>query len=79
MNTCLDCGAPTMGVRCRKDNGRFIALQAARDMAVEDAELLASGITGDRLATRLNITREAAFRRLRRARERQALLLSAER
>ena len=74
MSRCIDCGAPTSGVRCRKHNGLFIALQAARELDAEDREILESGVSGDRLAERRHVSRSAAYRRIADAKRRQALL-----
>lgn len=78
MNICVDCGAPCLGVRCRKDNGRLQALEAARALAVEDAELIRmvadEGLSAERLGARLGISKPGAHKRLTKARKRQALL-----
>lgn len=66
-----------MGVRCRRCNGKFIALEAARAMAEEDAALLAEGISGERLAERRNVSKPAAYRRIQDAKRRQQLLREA--
>lgn len=77
-NYCVDCGKATSGARCRPCNGRYIALQAAREMAEEDAQILAEGLSGDRLAERRGVSRTAAYRRIADARRRQKLLAAAE-
>lgn len=74
MNNCVDCGLPCSGLRCRKDNGAFIALRTALDFDVADRALLEENPSGDRLAERLNISRPMAYRKLADARRRQALL-----
>ena len=79
MTQCLDCGKPSMGVRCRNCNGRFIQLETARRMAPTDRQLLAEvagGLTSDRLAARTGVSRAAAWKRIRGARRRQASLAS---
>lgn len=61
----------------RQCNGHQTAVGFARDMADEDAGLLrevAAGLTSQRLATRLNVSRQAATNRINRARSRQRLL-----
>lgn len=73
-NLCVDCGLPSMGVRCRACNGKAIRRTAAEALSARDSALLASGIDGAALAERDGITRQAAFKRIRDARRRQALL-----
>lgn len=74
MNECIDCGEPTHGLRCRRDNGRWAALQSARAHAASDARLLAEGLSGDRLAVRLGVSKQRGYAILRNARKRQALV-----
>jgi len=78
MNACIDCGAPCLGVRCRKDNGKLQAIEAARALDAEDRTLLAmvsgEGLSAERLGHRLGISKPGAHKRLVKARRRQALL-----
>lgn len=78
MNNCVDCGAPCLGERCRRDNGKHEALKAARQHADADVALLTmvrdEGLSAERLAHRLGISKPGAHRRLVRARKRQKLL-----
>ena len=73
---CTDCGAPTSGVRCRADNGRHQAIQAA--LALEDADealltMRADGLSADRIALRLNVSRNRVYQKVRAARRRERL------
>lgn len=77
-NRCVDCGAPTSGLRCRTCNGKHIALTTALQFEEADRALLAEGISGDRLAERLNVSRPRAYARLREARARQQLVRDAK-
>lgn len=78
---CMDCGMPTSGIRCRKCNGRAIALEAAHTLAERDAEIVRLAdeerLSPARLGLRYNISRQAAGNLLKRARARQKLLADA--
>lgn len=76
-NRCVDCGGPTSGLRCRSCNGKHIALEAALQFDEADRALLAEGISGDRLAERLHVSRPRAYARIREARARQQLVRDA--
>ena len=77
-NHCVDCGRPTSGVRCRVCNGRYTAEQAARQAEQDDRALVAlvddEKLSVARVGVRLGISRQAANRRVRKARSRLALL-----
>ncbi len=73
-NYCIDCGAATSGARCRPCNGKFIALEAARDFDAEDRAILEEGVSGERLADRLGLSRQRGYTRIKDARRRQELL-----
>lgn len=76
--TCLDCGKDSRGLRCRKCNGAFIALEAARAAQPDDALLLdlreREKLSHARIAARLGITASRVSQRLRDARRRQKVL-----
>lgn len=77
--TCLDCHTATVtGVRCRKCNGRYIAVQHAIDLKAQDRALISmvesEGLTAARLGDRLGVSRVAAELRIKGARKRQRLL-----
>lgn len=77
INECIDCGAPTSGLRCRPCNGKAIQRHWAQEMEAHDVALLqevADGLTPGRLAVRLGKSRVWAYRTLSKARRRQAVL-----
>ena len=76
-NHCIDCGNPTSGLRCKPCNGRLIAREWAERRNVSDASLLAevaAGLTAQRLAVRLDRSRQWATVCIKKAQRRQALL-----
>ena len=77
-NVCADCGKPALGTRCRACHGLSQKVEAAEAMAPEDKELLRlvdeDHLSAERVATRLGISRQWATRKIKKARERQALL-----
>ncbi|HEY6568566.1 MAG TPA: hypothetical protein VI341_13705 [Actinomycetota bacterium] len=76
MSSCVDCGRPTGGIRCRPCNGRLIAATALAQMADADRELLRQvdeeGLDGGRLAIRLGVSRTRAYKKIAEARAREA-------
>lgn len=79
MNICIEpgCDRETRGLRCKPHNGQLIALTWARRMDEHDRQLLSdvqSGLTAQRLAVRLNRSRQWATRMIEKARRRQNLL-----
>jgi hypothetical protein len=77
-NFCIDCGAPTGGVRCRPCNGLHLALEAARALDEEDRSIIEmverEKLTANRLGERLGVSGVWAHQKLVNARRRQALL-----
>lgn len=74
--TCIDCGRPTAGgLRCRTCHGRELARRALSATADDDQALLAmvsdEGLTGNRLAVRLGVSRVRAYGKIRLARRRE--------
>lgn len=74
MASCIDCGNPTGGKRCKTCHGRFLAEQALDETAARDAELLqmvdVEGVSGTRIAARFGISRARASQKIAQARER---------
>lgn len=80
MNKCIDCGTATTGKRCVKHRFEQEALNAARALSLADRELLrlrGEGLSLSRIGTRMGITPQRVFQRLRDAERRQALLATA--
>lgn len=77
--TCLDCGTPTTGDRCRKHHGAWLRIQAAREFEARDREMLRQvaeeGLTPARLAVRHGWSRQYAALQIKKARARQTLLV----
>lgn len=76
-NLCIDCGNPTGGIRCKPCNGKQTARVWAESLASQDAALLAevaAGLTAQRLAVRMDRSRQWADRTIKKAKRRQALL-----
>lgn len=75
-NTCIDCGKPAGGLRCKACHGKFIAAQALAATASRDAEVLTmvddEKLSGQRLASRLGVSRTRARTMIRNARNREA-------
>lgn len=77
-NFCEDCGRPALGLRCRLCNGKRIKLETAKEHAEADAALLAEGISGDRLAIRLGVSKARGYGLIRNAQRRQQVLREAK-
>jgi predicted DNA-binding protein (UPF0251 family) len=76
---CLDCGKDVItGIRCRNCNGAFIKREHASRMEEDDRALMKlieeQGLTSQRLADRMGISRQAADMHIKGARKRLALL-----
>ncbi len=74
---CADCGAPTSGgYRCKPCHGKFIKRQSLLETLERDSALLGmvdgEKLSGQRLATRLGISRVRASQSVRLARKRHA-------
>lgn len=82
MSQCADCGKNiTIGaVRCASDNAKMLArkqaVEAAIRLADSDREILqmrADGLSGARIAARLNISAVRAYGKVRDARRRESI------
>ena len=76
MPQCIDCGAETQGLRCRKHHGAYMRNRALATTATDDRELLgllAEGVTPRAIAARFGISRARTYRKIRLARGREAL------
>lgn len=69
------CGRETTGVRCRWCNGARQAQEWAEALAIPDRELLAlrEQMSPASIATRMGVSRERIYQKLRDARRREAL------
>ena len=71
---CIDCGAPTNGLRCAKDHGAYLKRLALEETRERDGALLERfgkpGMTYRKLADALGISRPRAQQKVARARER---------
>lgn len=72
---CVDCGAPTGGLRCKKCHGRELARLALAETAVRDEQVLrlreVDGLTYERIGIRLGITKARAWQLYRQANARR--------
>lgn len=76
MGSCIDCGNPTGGLRCRPCADRVRRADALADTAGADYELLrlvdTEGVTPARIAIRYGVSRTRAYIKIREARQRQS-------
>lgn len=75
MNQCVDCGAPTTGVRCRQhhsDNLRRRHLADTLQTDVMILEMVGEGASSGDVANRLGISRSRAADKIIVAKERMA-------
>lgn len=80
---CLDCGKDVItGIRCRNCNGLFTRREHAKRLEEEDRALLRliaeEGLTSQRLADRMGVSRQAADMHIKGAKRRLALLDSSK-
>lgn len=74
---CIDCGKETAGgKRCRRDHGAYIRARALEETTERDRELLEmiarENLNGQRLATRLGVSKVYVSHRIRLAKDRTA-------
>ncbi len=74
-HNCIDCGKPSVGLRCRACHGKFVKRQALIETAGRDRALLdmvvGENLNGQRLANRLGVSRVRASQSVRLARSRE--------